>query len=345
MSETNPKQTAPSPVIPHVILHQKITGALVSQMIALAARLGIADLLKDGPLTAQEIAAIRNVSSEPIYRVLRVLAAEGIFEESEDKRFHLTPLGEVLREDVPGSLRMWAMLYGADWHWAAMANSMYSVETGEPVFPHIFGTDTFDYFNTHEEHGRVFYGAMTQLTQELLPVLLESYDFSPFERIVDVGAGHGSLVAAILDRYPDVRGTLFDLPVVMKHASEFLSQAGVSDRCELVGGDFFEAVPQGDAYLLKFIIHDWNDEQCRTILRNCRDGIADNGKILLIENVLKPRNQPCPGKLMDVTMLLMEGGRERSEAEFGSLFNDTGFKLDRVIPLLGSMCVIEGVAV
>lgn len=345
MTGTNSTQPAASPTIPQEILHQKITGALITQMIAVAARLGIADLLKDGPLSAQEIASIRNVSSEAVYRVLRILAAEGIFEESQDHRFHLTPVGDILREDVPGSLRMWAMLYGADWHWAAMANSMYSVETGEPVFPHLFGTDTFDFFNTHEEHGRVFYGAMTQLTQELLPVLLESYDFSPFARVVDVGAGHGALVAAILDRYPNIRGTLFDLPVVLKHASEFLSRAGVSERCELVGGDFFESVPRGDAYLLKFIIHDWNDEQSRTILRNCRDGISDNGRILLIENVLKPLNQPCPGKLMDVTMMLMEGGRERSEAEFSTLFNDTGFKLGRVMPLLGSMCVIEGVAV
>lgn len=343
MTDAYTIQPSDSSLAPQDILHQKIAGVLVTQMIAVAARLGIADLLKGGPLTAQEIASTLKISSEAVYRVLRVLAAEGIFEEDEDERFHLTPIGEGLRKDAPGSLRKWAMLHGSEWYWAAVGNSMYSVETGKPVFPHIFGTDTFDFFNRHEEHGRLFYGTMTQLTQELLPVLLERYDFSAFERIVDVGAGHGSLVAAILDRYPDLKGTLFDLPVVLKHASEFINQAGVIGRCEIVGGDFFESVPNGDAYLLKFIIHDWNDEQCRTILRNCREAISDNGKILAIENVLKPRNQPCPGKLMDLNMLLMEGGKERSEAEFSTLFNDSGFRLNRVIPLIGSMCVVEGV--
>ncbi len=330
---------------PQALLHQKITGALVTQMLAVAARLNIADLLKERPRTAREIADVHRLSSEAIYRVLRVLAAEGIFEEDPDGHFHLTAIGELLCEDTPGSLKMYAMLSGAEWYWKAMGNTMYSVETGEPVFPHLFGTDTFDYFNKHEEHGRVFYGTMTQLTQELVPQLLEQYDFSPFKKVVDVGAGHGSLVAAVLGKYPDIQGTLFDLPIVLKHADEFLNNAGVADRCELVGGDFFESVPAGDMYMMKFIIHDWNDEQCRTILRNCRKNIAENGKLMVIENVLKPRNQPCPGKLMDMNMLLMEGGRERTEEEFASLFQDSGFRLERIIPLIGSMCAVEGKAV
>lgn len=337
------QRNAFSPAPPE-ILHQKITGALVTQMLAVAARLDIAELLKEGPLTAQEIAAKRPISPDALYRVLRVLAAEGIFEEDQDGRFHLTAISELLREDAPGSLKMYAILSGSEWYWKAVGNTMYSVETGKPVFPHLFGTDTFDYFNKHEEHGKVFYGTMTQLTQELVPQLLERYDFAPFKQLVDVGAGHGSLVAAVLERYPGMRGTLFDLPVVMKQAGEFLSNAGVADRCELAGGDFFEDVPAGDIYMLKFIIHDWNDEQCRTILSNCRKNIEDNGKLLIIENVLKPRNQPCPGKLMDMNMLLMEGGRERTEEEFDSLCRDSGFRLERITPLLGSMCVIEASA-
>lgn len=329
---------------PEASLYGLLGGALVTQMLALAARLGIADLLKDGPRHHADIAADLDVSVTALYRMLRALASHGVFAEDEISPgvFHITPVAELLLTDIQGSQRSWAMLHGADWLWRAVGHLQHSIRTGEPAFKDLFGTGTFEYFAKEPQHGELFFSAMNQVTEMLLPVLLESYDFSPFHHVIDVGGGLGSLVTAVLRRQPHIKGTLFDLPYMEEPAKEFLSMQGVGDRCRFVSGDFFESVPEGgDLHIIKWIIHDWNDEQAIEILSNCRKSIEPDGKVVLVEQVLADGNAPCHGKSMDMLMLLMEQGRERKLEEFAEIFDAAGLRLNRCIPLLGSWCAIE----
>lgn len=344
MEEHNVSETLP----PEVALQGLLSGVLLTQMVAVAARLGIADLLVDGPRHHAEIAADLDVSPPALYRMLRSLAGHGVFAEDDANPgvFHSTPVGNLLRTDIPGSQRSWAMVHGAEWLWRAIGHMPHSIRTGGPAFPDLFGMGSFAYFSKEPQHGELFFAAMNQVTEMLLPELLKSYDFSPYRHVIDVGGGLGSLVTAVLLEHPHLKGTLYDLPYMQEPASQYLSGMGVGDRCRFVSGDFFESVPEGaDLHILKWIIHDWNDEQAVQILGNCRRAIEPDGRLVLVEQVLADGNVPCHGKIMDMIMLVMEQGRERREAEYAALFAASGFRLNRCIPLLGPWCAIEAVPV
>lgn len=319
-------------------------GFQVSQAIHAAATLGIADLLADGPRGADELAEAAGAHAPTLYRLLRALASVGVFVEEEDGRFGLTPLAEYLRSDAPGSLRAWAMQIGQTYLWTSWGHLLHGVRTGEPAFPEIYGTTAWEYRAAHPEEEAVFDAAMTDLAAGVVETVVESYDFSGIEVLVDVGGGEGTLLAEILANNPALRGILFDQPRVVSVARALVGRAGVADRCELVGGSFFEGVPEGaDAYLLKSVIHDWDDASAGGILRRCREAMAGDGRLLVVEPIIRPGNEPNPAKFMDLNMLVMLGGRERTAGDFDRLYAGAGFRLTRVFPTRSQFSVIEGV--
>ena len=319
-----------------------------SQAIHVAATLGIADLLKDGPRSADELAEATGTHAPTLYRLLRALASVGVFAESNehDGRFDLTPLAEYLRSDARGSVRAWAVQIGQPYYWTSWAHLLDSVKTGEPAFPKLHGTSVWEYRADRPEERAIFDTAMTGLSAMVAEAVVQSYDFSRFGVLADVGGGVGSLLAAILAANPSLRGMLFDQSQVVANAGPLLEGAGVADRCEVVGGSFFEAVPEGaDAYLLKSVIHDWDDAEAVGILRKCREAMTDMGRLLVVEPVLRAGNVPDPAKYMDLNMLVMLGGRERTADEFRSLLAEAGFSLSDIIATGSSHNIIDGVPV
>jgi hypothetical protein len=318
-----------------------INGYWTTFSIAAAAKLGVADRLAAGPAAIDDLARSCEAHPESLYRLLRALASVGIFREEEGRRFANTPLSEALRSDVPGSMRglaqMTLML-----HLRAWPEVEHAVRTGETAFSKVFGAELFDYLGTHSEAARVFDSAFSGYTAMVSNAVAAAYDFSRFTRVVDVGGGGGALLAAVLARVPGARGVTFDLPHVAARARETLQKAGVADRGETVGGDFFQAVPEGgDAYLLKMILHDWDDARAIAILANVRKAIRPGGSLLVVEVVVDGPNEGAPAKLLDVNMLVMTGGRERTRAEYAELFRAAGFELVGVAAA-GPTNVIEG---
>jgi len=328
---------------------QHITGAWVSQAIYAAAKLGVADHLQDGPKSAAALASAVGVAADPLHRLLRALASIGIFQPTAQDDFALTPLAECLRSDTPDSLRAVAILYGEPWHRAAWSAIPYALQTGRPAFDHVHGAPVFEHIPQHPAMAAVFDAAMTGFTGMAIHAVLGAYDFAGIGTLIDVAGGHGSLLAALLQANPAMRGVLFDMPSVIAGARQagHLERAGVAHRATLVGGDFFREVPAGgDGYVLKHIIHDWSDAQAVQILTSCRRGIPATGRLLLIEMVLPAGNEPHFGKWLDLEMLLMtQGGRERTEAEYRALLAQTGFRLRRVVTTNSPTCVIEGTPV
>jgi hypothetical protein len=319
-----------------------------SQAIHVAATLGIADLLSDGPRSTDELAEATGTHAPTLYRLLRALASVGVFAESieHDSHFGLTPLAEYLRSDAPASVRAWAVHIGQPYYWTSWAHLLDSIKTGEPAFPELHGTSVWKYRAAHPEENAIFDTAMTSLSAIVAEAVVQSYDFSQFGVLADVGGGVGALLAAILRANPSLRGLLFDQTHVVANAGAWLEAAGVTDRCEVVGGNFFEAVPEGaDAYLLKSVIHDWNDAEAVGILRTCRTAIADTGRLLVVEPVLRAGNDPDPAKFMDLNMLVMLGGRERTAEVFCGLLAEAGFQMNDIIATGSSHNIIEGVPV
>ena len=333
-------------VPPSESLRQMIAGFQVSQALYVAAKLGIADLLANGPRGVKDLAETTETDAPTLYRVLRGLASLGVFAEDDAECFGLTPLAEHLRSDAPGSQRANAVLLCGPSFWSSWGDLLTTVKTGETAFPRVHGMDRWDYLVRHPEESAVFDAAMTGITAIQSTVVAGGYDFSQFGVLADVGGGQGLLLATILAANPSMRGILFDQPQVVAGAPELLARAGVAERCDIVAGDFFESIPSGaDAYLLKSVIHDWDDELAVAILRTCRAAISDGGKLLLAELVLKPGNEPDRAKLTDLNMMVMNGGRERTTDDFGRLFTAAGFLLSEVTPKLGEFSVIEGVPV
>jgi hypothetical protein len=329
---------------PPAALLGMITGGWVSQTIYLAAKLGVADLLAEGARDSAEMAKSLGVNADALYRVLRALASLGIFAEREPGYFELTPMAELLRTDVHGSLRAGAVMFGEDWHLRPWGQALHSVKTGHPSFRHVFGEEFFPYLAWNAEAAQIFNDAMDGAASVDIAAVVEAYDFSKFGRIVDVGGGHGSLIAAILQANPGLTGVLFDLPEVVAGARKILEAGGGAGRCAVDGGDFFKSVsPGGDVYTLKYIIHDWDDDRAATILKNVHSAAREKGRILLVENVIRPGNGAQFGKLMDIEMLVFAGGRERSAEEFRALFASAGFELTNIIPTRSELCLIEGV--
>ena len=331
---------------PRDALWRMTNGYQVSQAIHVVATLRIADLLEDGPRSADELAEATGTHATALYRILRALASVGVFAEETDGRFGLTPLAEHLRTDASGSLRSWAMLIGRPYHFTTWGHLLHSVKTGVPAFPEVYGMTTWEYRAAHPEEGEIFDAAMTGLSLAEAEAVVRSYDFSGISVLVDVGGGEGALLAAILAANPALRGILFDQRHVVVGVGPLLEQAGVADRCEVVGGSFFEAVPEGaDAYLLASIIHDWDDAAAIEILSKCRAAIADTGRLLLVERRIRPANEPDPAKFIDLMMLVMLGGQERTADEYERLYAGAGFRLTSIIRTGSLLDIIEGVPV
>jgi hypothetical protein len=320
-----------------------VGGFQIAQAIHVAAVLGIADLLKDGPRSCEALAGQTETNAEGLYRLLRALASVEVFREGPNRTFSLSPLSECLRADSPESVRGWAVLIGAEYFWSAWGNLLRGVKTGENVFEQMHGMDVWEYRSTRPELIAIFNQAMTSNSRGVAQAVVGAYDFSPFKLIVDVGGNRGALLAAILTTHPDARGINFDQPDVVSDAD--LKDAGVADRCELVGGDFFESVPPGgDAYVLKSIIHDWPDDDSIAILKTVRQAMKPDARLLIVEQVVAPPNEGPSAKFSDLNMLALPGGRERTEEEFARLFEASGFRLTQVAaPGPDTYCIIEGV--
>jgi hypothetical protein len=322
---------------------QYLFGFMGSQAIAVAARLRIADLVAQGPKTLDELALTTQAHTSSLRRMLQLLSSLGIFEEQPDGRYRQTSLSATLRSDVPQSLRDYAIMLGSEFVWKSWGDLGATVVTGLPAFERTHGLPLFEYLTTHADSAAIFNAAMTSLSSTELRTILDAYDFSSFERIVDVGGGHGAFLYAILLAHPKLSGVLADKPSVVAGAAA-LRDAAVTQRCEIVGADFFSAVPEGaDGYVAKSVIHDWNDKDALTILRNCRAAIKADGKLLLIERILKPANLPDLARFRDLQMLVFtRGGCERTEAEFRALLGAAHFAVTRVIPTAGPLSIIEG---
>ncbi len=328
---------------PELQLDQMITGYWTSQAIYAVAKFGIADLLNDGPRSVDDLAEASSTNADALYRLLRALASIGIFSESSPKEFSLTPLAEPLRSDVEGSKRALALMSG-DEQFQAWAEIVYSIQTGNTAFDKVFGKPIFDYLSEKPDKARIFDAAMTGIHGRETGDVLDAYDFSGVEVLADIGGGNGSNISSILKQYPAMNGVLFDLPHVVERAKERVDAVGVSDRCQLISGNFFESVPEGaDAYLMRHIIHDWDDEKSLTILRNCHSAMPTDGKLLVVESVIPPGNEQFAGKFLDLVMLLIPGGKERTESEYRALLNEAGFELSRIVPTNTELSIVEGV--
>jgi hypothetical protein len=326
---------------PDAVLMRLILGKSIAMAISVVAKLRVADLLADGPKTLAELAAETKTHAPSLYRVLRALAGVGVFAERADGRFALTPMGEYLRTGVKGSLRGIADFFGADWSWRAWGHLLESVRTGRTAFDGVFGEPAFDYLAKHPDESAVFNEGMTGFTSSIAPAVAEAYDFASFGTVVDVGGGHGVLLNAILRAYPGVNGIVFDSPHVVVGAEAAIREAGLAGRSRAVGGDFFQGVPAGEAYLMKHIIHDWSDDRATTILRNCRKVVASGGKLLLVEMVVAPGDAEDIAKLFDLEMLVIASGKERTEAEYRHLLAGAGWRLSRVIPTESPAHIVE----
>lgn len=328
-------------------LLQIVNSYIISQCLYVAAKLGIADMIKDGPKGCDELAAASEVHPPSLYRILRTLASFGIFSEDAGRRFTLSPMAQLLCRDAPNSVRGWTIMRGENFLWEPYGEILHSVRTGEPAFNHVFGMSAFEYLAKNPDASADFDDAMRSISAQKNQSVADGYDFSEVRRIVDVGGGNGGLITTILNKNPEMKGLLCDLPHVIEGAKEHIRAAGLASRCQCLSIDMFKEVPAGgDAYTMANVIHDWDDEQCVTILKNCRRAMEEGARALLIEMVISPRNQPHLSKLADIEMLVMtEGGKERSETEYEALFEEAGFRLARVVPTDSPWSVIEGVAV
>lgn len=327
-----------------ISLLEMITASWMTQAIHAAAKLGIADVLSDGPLSADDIAKRVGAHPDALHRLLRLLASRSIFAEQSDGRFTLTPMADALRSDSPTSMRGFALFVGGREHWEHWSMLTTSVQTGEVSVPKLRGMSFFDYLETNQEFAGVFNQAMTNVSDLAIPPIIAAYDFSDFHTIVDVGGGHGRLLAAILHQAQQARGILFDLPSVTAGALPLLKEQGVADRVTIESGSFFETVPaDADAYVLKHIVHDWEESKALQILDVVRRRIGANGRLLLVEIALPKSNSPHVGNLIDMEMLLSVGGRERTAAEYTGLLARAGFKQTRVIETASPESIIEAV--
>lgn len=325
------------------ILFQLATGYWLSQAIYVAAKLGIADLLKDGPQTSTALATATQSHAPSLFRMMRALSSIGVFEQVGQGRFALSPLAQGLRTGITGSLKATIITLG-EVHYQAYGDLLHSVETGSPSFNKVFGASLFEYLQRNAEACDAFNQGMSDLSSMLAYAVLLAYDFDGISSIVDVGGGEGKLLETILDFYPGVEGIVFDSSRTIERTKQRLCSDRSPRQCSYVAGDFFEAVPEGaDAYLLCGVVHDWNDEHAIRILRNCRRAMKASGRVLLLEMLLPETADKHFGKLLDLNMLVMTGGRERTRAEFSVLLDVAGYKVTRIIDTMAPQSLIEAV--
>ncbi len=317
---------------------------VITQALGAVAELNVADLLIEGARPISELATEAGAHEESLYRVMRLLAGYGVFSESAPRTFELTAQAEYLRTDAPDTLRDFAVFLADPIHNAAYAESLHSVRSGQTAFEKAHGAAIFDYFTGDHRFFQVFNNAMTANSGRLEGGISSSYDFSGFNTLADVGGGLGFLLMEVLRKNPDLKGVLFDLPEVVADAGPAIDAAGMTDRISRTGGSFFEEIPvRADAYMLKHVIHDWNDEQSIEILTNCTRSMQSDGRVLVIEYLVPENNEPHVSKLIDIEMLLIPGGRERTQSEFDALFSQSGLKLIDVVPTDSSICILEGI--
>lgn len=322
-----------------------ITGYWVSQAVGVAAELGVADLLAEGPRTAEDLATATGTHGPSLFRLLRALAGAGLFTQTADGSFALAPEGERLRTGVPGSLRAYAMTFCGRRQWQAWGELAHSVATGERAYDHVFGTSFYHHLAADPGEGGRFTEAMAGSIAEVTAALPAAYDFSGLASVVDVGGADGTLLASVMHAWPGVRGVLFEREEVVEAGRRRLEAEGLDGRCEVVAGDFFTAVPAGaDAYLLARVLRAFDDERCVSILRACSRAMPTHGRVLLVERVLPVGDEPSRAKLADLNMLVLTGGQERSEAEYAALLEAAGLALTRVIPAGRAMSVVEAFA-
>ncbi|MFG2652901.1 methyltransferase [Streptomyces sp. NPDC048436] len=339
-------QTSPPKPPPSARVLQLATSSWMAAAVSAAAELGVADALAAGPRPVHEIAETVGAHAPTLYRLMRACADIGLFEEREGQVFALTEVGDALRSDSQTSMRNFARWVGlaADRNtWAGLADS---VRTGNPAFEQVHGQDVWDYMRGRADVSKVFDDAMSEASRQLIAPVVGAFDFGGIGTLVDVAGGHGALLAAVLADNPDTRGLLYDQPDVVAGAEQTFKDRGVDDRVEIVAGDFFDSVPVGgDAYLLSNVIHDWDDEQSLKILTNCREALAEGGRVLLVEAVMPERAEPSPTvTLMDLNMLVLCGGKQRTRAEFAALFEKAGLRLERIVRA-GLHSVVEAVRV
>jgi hypothetical protein len=324
-------------------LRNMIMGFRVTQLIYVAAKLGLADHLRHEPQTPDRLAQLVGAEPRAVGRLLRALASLGLFAETNEGTFAITPLAQLLQTSTPGSLRGMAVLYGEEWLWQAYSQMLYSVQTGRPAFEHAHGQPLYDYLQQHSSAAAQFHQAMSAYSDQEAAAILAAYDFSNLASVIDIGGGHGALVTALLLAHPQISGVVFDLPSVVAEANRRLAAAGLAERGMGVAGDFFTLVPSnGDLYLLKSVLHNWDDAACVAILRSCRRAMADHARLLVIERVVPPGNSPSEAKLFDINMLVMLGGQERTERQYQRLFQEAGFDLTRIVPSHSPLSLLEG---
>jgi O-methyltransferase domain/Dimerisation domain len=326
-------------------LRERIMGFRTTQMIHVAAKLGLADRLAERPCTPEELAHLVGADAPALQRLLRALASLGIFAEEAGGAYRLTAQAELLRSDVPGSLHGIALLYGEEWMWQAYGAMMHSVRTGQPAFLRVHGQTLYGYLQEHPRAAAQFNAAMSGFSGQEIPAILAAYDFAALagaRKVIDIGGGQGALIAGLLRAHPELTGTVFDLPSVVAGAAQLFHDAGVADRARSHAGDFFDDVPRGgDLYLMKSVLHNWDDEDALRILITCRAAMNDQARLLVIERVIAPGNQPSEAKLFDINMMTVAGGRERSGDEYRILLAKAGLALQRIVATAAPLSIIE----
>jgi hypothetical protein len=325
---------------PEARIAEIMLSQLVPRLVTLMATLKLPDHLATGPRTAEELAPLTGTHAPTLYRILRTLASLGFVTEDGERRFALLPLGAVLTSGTPGYAT--ALILGGEAVTRSLDHLLYSVQTGRTGFEHAFGGPLFEWLGAHPVEASLFNDTMVGFHGMEPPAIAEAYDFSTFQTIADVGGSTGNLLATILARHAGPRGILFDLPNVVRDAPALLKQRGVDDRVRIDAGSFFDGVPAGaDAYVLSHVIHDWNQEQCLTILGHCRRAMPPGGRLLLVEMVLPEGDAPHPGKLLDMVMLSVPGGEERTPSEYRALLDRAGFRMTRVVPTASLVSIVE----
>ena len=329
---------------------QLTTGLVVTAALQPIARLKIPDLLADGPHHISQLAAETGANEDALYRVMRLLASVGVFaelpgaESGNGKVFAITPVSQLLRSGVPGSMRDMVLWISNPFHFQVHAELEHSVRTGQPAVEKVCGQTAFEAIFSRPEVAYDFNLAMTCFSRRIAPALLEAYDFSGIETLMDVAGGHGAVLCEILTRYPSMKGILFDIPNVIEEANCHICELKMDERCQTINGDFFEGIPAGaDAYYMQHILHDWNDEKCLKILANCRKALEGHreGRLLIVDMVVPENSDPHPSKWLDIEMLLMPGGRERTRPEWEALFAKAGFEIKRIVAMKAAESLIE----
>jgi hypothetical protein len=342
MSAENAKSPGPA-APPHVGIFQLLGGGHIAGAVSCLAQLGIPDLVEHGPKSAEELAKQVGAQPRELYRLMRATASVGVLAEGADGKFSETPLSSALRSNANPSLRYFAIMSGREWHGMGWSRLEYCVRTGKQAMEEIYGEPIFKYLEKRPEEGKIFNQTMSELSAIEGPAVADAYNFGGIESIVDVAGGQGQLLATILARNPQMKGTLYDLPHVVEGAKNGPLKP-VMDRCAVASGDMFTTVPGGaDAYIMKHIIHDWPDDVCVKILKACRKSVNPGGKLLVVDHVIHPGNDFAPGKFLDLQMLIFPGGCERTEEQFSEIFAAAGWKLSRVIPTRVPESIVEGI--